>query len=155
MTQKHSKAIAAHTQRLAQSTKVRFIGAGIVNTLVDFSVFNILVFFGLDIVLATIISTSVAMAGSFLLNKRGVFRNADPAPKQVVLFLLVTLSGQWIVQTIVMVQVLHFLQGEFAAQNHPLFVWILQNVAKAAGIVISAAWNYIGYSRLVFKGKKA
>ena len=154
MTHKHYKTITDHARRIAQDKKVRFIAVGITNTVVDVLVFNILVqVCKLDLVAANIISTTVAMAGSFLLNKRAVFRDTDPAPKQVVLFLAVTLSGIWIIQTVVMVQVFNFLQGEFAAQSHPLLVWFLQNVAKAAGIAISAVWNYLGYSRIVFKGK--
>jgi putative flippase GtrA len=137
----------------SEGTKVRFVLVGIGNTLIDIVCFNIMLsVFGMGLVGANIISTTVAMATSYVLNKQAVFRNkVSHSFGQIALFLIITLTGIWLIQTIIMVQVFHFLEHELAATGHPLLVWFLQNAAKAAGIVGGALWNYFGYSRLVFR----
>lgn len=146
---------AHHARRLGEKQKIRFILAGITNTLVDVVGFNIFILlFAAHVVPASIASTTIAMAVSYLLNKKAVFRNKQPHhAKQIFLFLLVTLSGIWVIQTLIMVEVLHVLENTFDPQSQTFLLWFLQNVAKGAGIVFGAVWNYLGYSRLVFREK--
>lgn len=145
--------IAGHARRLTQHTKVRFVLAGIINTLVDVVFFNVLtVFFNTGVVPASITSTTTAMAVSYLLNKKAVFRNGTPHSfKEIALFLAVTLTGIWLIQTVIMVQVLGFLENAFNAESQSFLLWFLQNVAKGAGVVAGAIWSYFGYSRIVFR----
>lgn len=155
MLKKHIQRITQRAKQLRGDTKVRFILVGITNTAIDFGLFNLLVLFGMDIVPANIIATGVAVAASYLMNKRTVFKDtAQHSASQIALFLLITLTGVWLIQTVVMVHVLGFLQSEFFARTHSLLAWFLQNVAKAVGVAAGALWNYIGYSRLVFKSEK-
>lgn len=149
----HREKIAGHARRLGQNTKVRFIGAGIFNTLVDVACFNLLiVLFSVGVVPASIVSTTTAMAISYLINKKVVFRSQTPhSVRQIILFIAVTLTGIWLVQTLIMVQVLAFLDHAFAATEQSFLEWFLRNVAKGCGIVAAAVWSYFGYSRLVFR----
>jgi putative flippase GtrA len=151
--QKNHPKLLRQVRQAGQSTKVRFVLVGISNTLIDVVCFNILMsLFGAGMILASIISTTVAMVASYLLNKQAVFRNRTPhSLGQITLFLIVTLTGIWLIQTLIMVQVFHFLEHSLSATGHPLLVWFLQNAAKGVGIVAGALWNYFGYSRLVFR----
>ena len=152
MTQHHKK-IAGHARRLGQNTKVRFVAAGIFNTFVDVATFNFLiVVFSVSVVPASIVSTTTAMALSYLINKKVVFRSQTPhSVKQMVLFVLITLTGIWLIQTLIMVQVLEMLERTFDASEHSFLLWFLQNVAKGFGILAGALWSYLGYSRIVFR----
>lgn len=158
MTYKNT-ALLKHARSLSQLTKVRFILVGISNTLVDFAVFNIIFVLLLSsdkdyLVASNVIAATVAMIYSYFMNKRTVFRDKDSQkPRQILLFLLVTLSGIWIIQNILMVSADRFLEAQFSPQNEMLLLF-LANVAKAFGTLGSAAWNYFGYSRLVFANAK-
>ncbi len=149
--------IVGHARRLGQNTKARFVAAGIFNTLVDVGVFNFfIIVFGLRVVPASIISTTTAMIVSYIINKKAVFRSQTPhSLKQVILFVAVTLTGIWLIQTIIMVQVLEFLESFFNASEQSFLLWFLQNVAKGIGILVGAVWSYLGYSRLVFPETRA
>lgn len=152
MPQVHKK-IAGHAKRLGQSTKVRFVAAGIVNTLVDVLTFNFfIVVFSFGVVPASIISTTTAMVMSYILNKKAVFRSQTPHSfKQIVLFVAVTAMGIWIVQTFIMVGALQLLDQWFNPADQSFLQWFLQNVAKGFGVVAGAVWSYLGYSRIVFR----
>lgn len=130
------------------SKKIKFGLVGVINTIVDFSILNILVhFFGLLLVPANIISTTCAMLTSFTLNKKAVFPEAGRDHlRQLVLFFAVTLTGVWVVQTGVMFSVYQLVE--------PLVSWpsaVLLNIAKIAGIGVGLVWNYMWYSRVVFR----
>jgi putative flippase GtrA len=130
------------------SKKIKFGLVGVINTIVDFSILNILVhFFGFTLIPANIVSTTCAMLTSFTLNKTAVFPEAGRDHiRQLVLFFAVTLTGVWLVQTGVMFGVYQLLD--------PLVSWpsaILLNIAKIVGIGVGLVWNYMWYSRVVFR----
>jgi putative flippase GtrA len=132
--------------RAVDQQKVRFALVGVLNTVVDFSVLFALVnVTKLSPIIANIISTSIALTVSYLLNKRSVFGNTDAHnPKQIVLFVAVTLSGLWILQNLVI-----YIVGAWLSSALP------QNVVLFAGkllaSVFSLTWNYLWYSRVVFR----
>ncbi len=136
------------TIQARQSEKIRFGLVGFVNTAVDFIVLNILVgLFGIALVPANIVSTTVAMLTSFGLNKRVVFKRSDGSIlRQFILFFAVTLSAIWIVQSGVMFVAYQLLQS-YTGWNET----ILLNIAKLFGISAGLVWNYIWYSRVVFR----
>ncbi len=138
-------------KKLASSQKVRFGAVGIINTTVDFVTLNVLVaFFGVPLIPSNIVSTSVAMATSFTLNKKAVFGNSDGNKlRQLFLFMLVTLGGVWLVQTTVLTLVYHLLEP-----TH-LHTIVLLNIGKIIGICVGLIWNWLWYSRVVFKQKDA
>ena len=135
------------SSKAMQSEKVRFGLVGIVNTAVDFIILNILVgVFNVPLLPANIASTSAALLTSFTLNKRAVFRDVDGnGTRQIVLFLLATLAGIW------------FVQGTVLALAHTIFIStgmpevIALNLGKLAGISCGLVWNYLWYSKVVFR----
>src|ERR1700757_4897596 len=97
--------------RLASFEKIRFAMVGIVNTIVDFGIFlSLASLFHVPTILANVISTSCALAVSYLLNKKAVFGNTDTHNyRQISLFIVVTLTGLWLIQSVVIVQVSYWL----------------------------------------------
>jgi mannosyltransferase len=128
--------------------KIRFGAVGVINTIVDFGILNLFVItLGLPLVTSNIVSTTAAMAVSFFLNKNTVFKSTGNARRQIMLFLVVTLAGIWIVQTCIVVWAYLLLNG--------LSPEVKLNVAKAIGIMFGLVWNYVWYSRVVFDDKSS
>ena len=134
--------------RAFNSKKIRFGAVGAVNTAVDFVVLNVLVgVFEFMIIPANIASTTAAMLTSFGLNKKVVFREGNgSAVRQLLLFMGVTLTAIWIVQSGVMFGVFQLLD-HMTGWNQTL----LLNVAKLCGISAGMIWNYVWYSKVVFR----
>ena len=124
-------------------SKLRFALVGGTNTAIDFGILFLLHGLGLNKYVANAISTSVAFIFSFFANRSFTFKSKNDARKQAIPFLVVTLTGLWILQPAVIWLVLLPLQG--LDQNIALFI------AKLAATVVSLVWNYILYSRFVFK----
>ena len=140
---------------LLDSKKLRFVLAGLLNTLIDFAVFNALLHaFGAKLWLANLCSTTVAMIVSFTINKHAVFADRNRySYRQFMAFVLVTALGVWGLQTLVIVSLTYLLQpiGR-AALGTAAGRWLIPNVAKGIATVLSAIWNYLWYDRLVFVG---
>jgi putative flippase GtrA len=139
------------TLGLLGSQKIRFGLVGLVNTATDFAVLlSLVVVIGIPTTLANIISTSIALAVSYMLNKKAVFGNADGHNRrQIMLFIIVTLTGLWVIQTLVIVTTSNWLQV-LIGNDHAAIVLI---IAKIIATVISLIWNYLWYSRVVFRKK--
>lgn len=137
---------------LWQYEKVRYVLIGTLNTAVDFSIlFSLVTFFAVPALIANIASTSTALVVSYLLNKRAVFGDTDTHnPRQVVLFVVVTLAGLWILQGLVIEAVRSLAHAWLPAHGS---VGLL--AAKAIATLFSLTWNYLWYSRVVFRGGKA
>lgn len=133
-------------QTVLRSEKLRFGTVGVVNTVIDFSILFLLsTFFAVPVIIANIVSTSVALCVSFLLNKRTVFKNSSSGwRRQLVLFTAVTLAGLWGLQTIVILSVV----GAF--EQFIGHTWALL-MAKLIATIASLVWNYLWYSRVVFR----
>lgn len=132
------------------NSKSRFVIVGIANTSLDFAILNILVAFGLPKIAANTISTGISMAFSFFMNKKWTFNSKSKNyVREMVLFLLFTLFGLWIIQNGVMWLILHFMP-EFGLPD-----WVLTNFAKLAASIPSLVWNYLTYNRFVFNKEKS
>jgi len=133
-------------------TKIRFIAVGVLNTAVDFGVFNLLLLaFKVQPVLASIISTTIAMIVSFLLNRSFVFKRGGTfSGREALEFFAVTIAGLWVVQSLVISQVGGLLHGMLFTSE----VWASDDIAKVIAIGASTVWNYLWYSRLVFATKE-
>ncbi len=143
-----AQSVRRRTTKVTQSEKIRFGLVGVINTFVDFVVLNVLVgLVGVMIVPANIISTTTAMVTSFGLNKKVVFRTGEGSlARQLVLFFAVTLSAVWLVQSGVMFVIFQLLA--ISTQWHET---IILNIAKLGGICAGLVWNYIWYSKVVFR----
>ena len=114
--------------------KIRFLLVGGTNTAIDFGLLFILNSFGLPRVSSNTISTGVAFIFSFFANRNFTFSaNSGDIKKQMTLFIIVTLFGLWVIQ--------------------PIIISLISNllVGKIIATAVTLVWNYLFYSRLVFK----
>ena len=126
--------------------KIRFIIVGGANTAIDFAILFLLVNLGVNKIVANFFSTGVALIFSFFVNKSFTFKNTDKnAKKQFAIFLAVTLVGLWLIQPLVIWLSEMAMDPYIANENITLFI------AKLIATVASLIWNYLFYSRLVFK----
>ncbi len=132
---------------IRESEKIRFIGVGFINTAIDFLVLFVLAsILHVPALIANIISTSCALAASYLLNKKAVFKDTDSHnTRQIILFVTVTLTGLWIIQGIV-IAIISPLLVSMASIDAPVALL----VSKCIATLFSLSWNYIWYSRVVF-----
>lgn len=126
-------------------SKLRFAFIGGINTALDFGILFLLTALGLDKLVANFFSTSVAFVFSFFANRTFTFKSTGSAKKQFLPFLIVTLIGLWILQPLVILAITQLL--------HSLDQAIALFIAKLIATVVSLIWNYILYSRFVFKKK--
>lgn len=128
------------------STKARFLIVGGANTVIDFGLLFLLKALGLPALSANMISTTAAFCFSFFANKKYTFQTSETNVKrEVVLFIVVTLFGLWVLQAIVIQLVTMTLQNTSLSQEVVLFI------AKLCATVVSLVWNYVMYSRVVFR----
>jgi putative flippase GtrA len=126
--------------------KIRFGMVGIANTALDFVILFALTAFGFDKIAANYVSTTVAFVFSFFINRSFTFKSKNKnIRRQFILFVTVTLVGLWAIQPIVIAGVSWLLAGSALAEPVVLFI------AKVIATVASLIWNYLFYSRLVFK----
>ncbi|MEU4769275.1 GtrA family protein [Actinosynnema sp. NPDC023794] len=125
-------------------TRLRFGVVGVVNTFVDLLGYLSLVLTGTPTFLANLISTSMGMALSFVLNRSFTFRTRSGDMRtQVPLFVLCTASGLWVVQPLAINVTVDLFGGSttLSAVTGP----------KLVGLAIGLVWNYVLYSKVVFR----
>lgn len=132
-------------KKLLSAQQLRFGLVGVGNTLVDLVGYTVLFALGTPLVIANLISTTMGMALSFTLNRSFTFRASGSGGmvRQVVLFVLVTGIGLWAIQPLVIV----LTRDLFAGLPATLAI----AAPKFAGICVALVWNYVLYSRLVFR----
>lgn len=144
----------------SQSTGLRFVFIGVLNTLIDFGILNILTQLAdFDRIPANIVSASVAMTFSFLMNRRVVFKSkSSERGRQIVLFLTVTALSIYVIQNLIIFVLteawkwpLETLYDIVPLLSEEVFV---TNVAKAAATAGSLMWNFLLYKEVVFKDLK-
>ncbi len=127
---------------------LRFIVVGVSNTVLDFTLMNLLSLAGLNLIIANTISTGIAMIYSFLMNKKWTFRNAgQDYLRQVILFFIFTAIGIWVIQNGLIILAQHYLP-RFGLPDQAF-----NNLAKLVASVFSLTWNYLTYNRFVFTDK--
>lgn len=126
--------------------KARFMVVGGTNTAIDFGLLFVLKALGLPVIPANIISTSAAFVFSFFANKKYTFRaHGTDLRREILLFVIVTLFGLWVLQTLVIQAALPLLSGLQLGNEVALLI------AKVSATFVSLTWNYVLYSRVVFK----
>lgn len=121
--------------------KLRFAIVGGTNTVIDFGILFVLSGLGMDKIFANYISTSIALIFSFFANKKYTFKSEASAKRQIAPFLVVTLIGLWVLQPLI----IWAYTAALGDSSFSLFV------AKLLATVASLVWNYLLYSRFVFK----
>lgn len=128
------------------SQKIRFMLVGGLNTSIDFGLLFLLRAFGLPTIPANIISTASAFCFSFFANKKYTFKTTDTNVKrEIISFIAVTLFGLWVLQTIVIATVAPLLAMFIPSMDMALLG------AKLAATIVTLVWNYVMYSRVVFR----
>lgn len=128
------------------SQKFRFMVVGGANTAIDFGLLFLLKTLGLPTIPANIISTTSAFCFSFFANKKYTFKSSDTnVVREIALFIVVTLFGLWVLQTLVIQLVVPLLAPMGWSQDMNLLI------AKLGATIVTLIWNYVMYSRVVFK----
>lgn len=126
--------------------KLRFALVGGANTAIDFGILFGLVFLGVDKLAANFVSTGIAFVFSFFVNKSFTFKSTGGnAKKQFGLFLVITLFGLWVIQPVIISGTTWMLDG--TSLNDGVILLIGKLIATVATLI----WNYVLYSRFVFK----
>ena len=92
----------------AQIARFGIVGAA--NTALDFGLLFILRALGLPVEFANIASTTIAFLFSFFANKKYTFKTSGTnVVREMILFVVVTLTGLWVLQTLVIMLTLPWL----------------------------------------------
>ncbi len=126
--------------------KLRFALVGGANTAIDFGILFALVFLGVDKLVANFFSTGIAFVFSFFVNRSFTFKSAGGnTKKQFGLFLIITLFGLWAIQPAIIAGVAWLLGSSNLSKP------IILLAGKLLATVATLIWNYILYSKHVFK----
>jgi putative flippase GtrA len=130
---------------------LRFVAVGVFNTLLDIGLFVVLVAAHMGPFFANLVATSVALGISLVLHSHITFQGTQITKARIRSFVIITLIGLWIVQPIVIQLVGYTLTSATTeAVYSPL--WIINTaLPKATAILASLCWNYLWYSRMVFR----
>lgn len=129
--------------------KIKFIIVGGANTVLDFALLFLFTNIGIDKIIANYFSTSIAMLFSFFANKSFTFKDTSEKKKrQFVLFIIVTLTGLWVLQPLIIWGVTSLTASYISSNEISLFI------AKLIATIATLIWNYLLYSRLIFKKNK-
>ena len=136
-------------KKLKNNQAFWFSVIGGINTALDFIILFILTSFGIKIFIANILSTGITFIISFLMNKKITFKSVSSNKKELIremiLFIIVTLFGLWVIQNIVI------------SISMPIFENLLKNkrisllLSKLIATIFSLIWNFILYKKVVFK----
>lgn len=122
---------------------------GGINTALDFGLLFVFKALGVPVELANIMSTGLAFIFSFFANKKYTFKTTDTnIVRETISFVVVTLFGLWVLQTVVISTTLPLI--EQTVRHHSLALLL----AKLLATVVSLTWNYLLYSRFVFRQTK-
>ncbi len=152
-------------KKLRSNRITRFIIVGTCNAAISFGLLNLAYYsFHRSKIMASIISTTCALIFSFIMNRNFVFADkSKKAHQQAPAFILVTISGSFIILNLVYILSLKILNGHEGLFIEPVKVltsvvlsksFIEINVSTVAGAVVALFWNYNGYKWFVFKGSK-
>lgn len=145
--------------KLWEHKKFRFLCVGSFNSLCDIVTLNTLVFVAhAPVWVANAISVSFGITLSYFLNHLIVFRHhSRPNFKLYAKFFTVTGIGVIVLQTLIIYLTRpgykSLVDGLHSASLTRLDSKISLNLAKVTAIIVGMAWNYMFYSKVIFKGK--
>lgn len=141
----------------------RFGLVGILNTVVDVVIVNVLVHFGLGIVIAGAISGTIAMVNSFIFNQRFTFKVNRVKGMRVVYFFVITMFGLYVIRPLI----LNFFTKQWLAPGEIVYqvthsiglplskTFDSNNFALGVAIVVVLGYNFVMYKKFVFVEDKA
>lgn len=139
------KNLKQHPLVRKHNEKIKFVLVGGFNTVLDFCIFGLLAnIFNIPALIANVISTTICISISFLLNYKYVWKSKKSKRETAPGFLAVSLFSAWVVQN--------------AAINSVIFLFgdsdVMKLVGKAFGSICGMISNYFGY-KIIFRGKDA
>jgi putative flippase GtrA len=146
---------------LWEKNSMRFLVVGSLNTLLDFTILNLIILAtGAAPLLANSISVTVGITISYFLNHKIVFRHhTSPQFKNYLFFLLTTGASVLVIQN----TVIYFFTNNISIFPPSLFSVpglrinhhvVEVNVAKALAVMVGMVWNFLLYKHFVFSSKK-
>lgn len=134
---------------------VTFAVIGLINTFVDLIVFVLLRSHQVPLIVANIVSTSLALGLSFVLNRKFTFRVEQSGRRTFLLFVVVTLIGLWVLQPAIIVATSYLLKQPFVhallsnmGLDTPHWITVF---SKIAAVPFTLAWNFVLYKIVVFR----
>jgi putative flippase GtrA len=125
----------------------RFAVVGAISTAIDFGILLTLKALGVPAVVANICSTTIAFLFSFSANKKYTFKTSDTnVAREMTLFVFFTLIGLWVFQSAIIHYTLDPLTQLLGNHKTPGLI-----TSKLLATAVSMTWNYVTYSRIVFK----
>ncbi len=134
---------------------MKFFITGLLNTVIDFSVLNLLIIiFGLgegvlNYFIFKTIAVLAAITNSFYWNKNWVFKKKSSGKqfgKEICSFFLVAIAGMGL--NVIIATVVY----SFMKVNFPHFPELINaNIGAASSLVVVMIWDFLGYKFLVFK----
>jgi len=127
---------------------VRFGLSGVANTIIDFTIFNLLIHLfsvqsGFPLALINTTAVSAAAANSYLLNRSWTFSSEHQSTFQVIRFIAATTAGLLLNSLVVT------LAGNLIGV-WPLPAYVVLNGGKIMASVVSATFNFFVYRSWVF-----
>lgn len=141
--------IVSIAKKLSNRQFIRFASVGVINTAVDVGIF-VLLYNILDqnLLVANTVSTSVALIVGYILHSNYTFQNAQTSKRTFVIFLTVTLLGLWVLQPLVILGLTPVFEANpIYSTSHSVAILI----AKFGSIAATLVWNFLLYSRVVFR----
>lgn len=154
--------------RVSRMRFVRFASVGVFNTLADFALLNTLLLLTgaqtsekMLVILLNLISAGSVSVLSYFLNHRFVFAGETRRAHHhnILIFLVITLSGLFIIQGTIFAFVLDQVGGfalpisnvlEYIGLGFVTRDLVQTNLAKAVATVGTMLWNYHLYKKLIF-----
>lgn len=131
---------------IAHASLFRFIFTGVVNTGIDLVLYGIFAnLLSIHPILSSILSTGITLCFSYFMNHYFVFRSDKQKRQTAMLFIFVTLTNVWLIQSGIIWVVLHTLASVPFFSNH---LWTFNMFAKLCGVSISTVLNYLGYRKI-------
>lgn len=132
---------------------LRFGVTGVSNTLIDFGLFNVLIFFsgvheGWQLGLINLVSMGLAATNSYVMNRNWTFNLAEKQNNQPVVKFIISTSLGMLINSLVIAAV------SSLAHWVPFSIYLVLNVGKLLGAVFSSTWNFLIYRHWVFKPSK-
>lgn len=121
---------------------IKFGLVGVMNTMIDYTIYAALFYVvHVHYLLANIISFSVAVSNSYILNRRWTFRSDHPAWRtEAAKFIVVNIIGLGLSEILLFLQVDH--------------LHISKLLAKLFAIVVVLFWNYVGTRFWAFRHRR-
>lgn len=131
-------------KEIEKKKPVRYGAVSTLSTSLDLGLYGILTAIGIPSVAANFPATALGFCVSFFINRSYTFDSTNQNIKrQIVLFTIVTLFGLWVIQPAIIYLFEHIYRDSIT--------WFITILAKLIAMPVTLLYNYLLYSRVVFK----